>query len=237
MTTKFSGDYSDLLAIAAEELREGFSSVEGMEDADALLRKVAADAVARFERPIDIFNAFPQTLGHDFGSLTFDHGDTVGDAIRRLAESMIREETHYAMYDCLWDSFQENACASALACIETAEQLFNRGVGLSQHDWRMADECYRTLHEDGRIAQPMWAVLQGALNGVNELLVGRLGNAGMAVISELGGVEKLQAVRRDLSKLTYLLAEDREDFAEKMAEIWKDEVRVDDEEESGFSPA
>lgn len=222
MSGGFDGTYSDLLALAVDDLRTGFGAVGGIEDAEAVVDRASANAVARFESPLALFAAFPQTLGYDFGALSFEHGDNVGDALRRLAESMIGEEMRYEMSDALYGSFEGGAYAATLSCLEQAMALANRNVGVREWDWKMANACFHALEEEGRVEQSTWAMLQGAYNGASELLSGRFGRGGVLMIAELGGIDVLQRLRDDCSKLTYLLSDDREAFVEKMAAAWEE---------------
>lgn len=222
MSGGFNGTYSDLLALAVDDLRTGFRAVGGIEDAQAVVERAAANAVARFDSPLALFTAFPQTLGYDFGSLTFDHGDTVGDALRRLAESMIREEMHYETNEALYDSFEGGAYSATLDCLENAMAMAGKNIGVRDRDWKMAEACRHVLSEDGRVEQATWAMLRSSFNGINELLSGQMGVDGVLAISELGGVEVLERFRDDCSKLTYLISDDREAFVEKMAAAWEE---------------
>jgi hypothetical protein len=226
MSGGFKGTYSDLLALAVDDLRSGFAGIGGIVDAQAVLDRAAANAVARFESPLALFVAYPQTLGYDFGALSFDHGENVGDALRHLAESMIGEEMQYAMSDALYDSFEYGTYSTTLACLEQAMSLANRNVGIREWEYKLAQSCRNLLAEEGRVAQATWSILQGVHNGASELLSGRMMNDGLPIIAELGGIDTLARLRDDCSKLTYLIADDREVFVEKMSAAWEEANEV-----------
>lgn len=222
LSGRFNGTYADLLALSAEDLRESFGAVAGIEDAQAVLDGVAARAVARFKSPLDLFSAYPETLTYDFGTLSFGHGDKVGDALRALAVSMIREEMIYEMNDALFDSFEGGAYSAVLDCLDGAGLLANSNVGVSEWDRKTAAARRSALAEEGRLEQATWSILRGAHNGAAELLSGRMGVDGVLLIAEMGGVEVLQRLKSECGKLAYLLSEDREKFGENMAEAWKE---------------
>jgi hypothetical protein len=221
MTANFTGTYGDLIELAAAELRQGISVGCGMEDAESALRVSAVNAVARFRSPLDLFKRFPETMEYDFGELSFASGLPVGEAMLRLAESMVAEELVYEMNNAIWGSFDGRAFEAALACFERAVQLSQRNVGLSEWAGRSAGKCRNALLEDGRVEQETWSVLKGAVNGANDLLSGWMGDEGAALLEEMGGRDAVTRLKNDCSRLAFLLFDDADLYHANMTEAWQ----------------
>lgn len=227
MNVGFSGTYADLVSLAEDDIREAFATVDDLSQAQAVLDRAADLAVAKFQSPLAIFQAFPETLGHDFGSLTFEHGDTVGDALRRLAQSMIRENLIYEMNDALWTTFEGGAYAATKAVLEGAIALGSRGYGISEYQVKTVRTCLERLSEEGVVEQPTWSILQGAYNGSRDLFSAyRRGHYRESALADFGGPAALERLMKDAQKLAYLMSDDRDKFVETMADAWAAEAHL-----------